>query len=475
MSETGEMISVMCSCGKKLKAPASAVGRKAKCPKCNNIVTITAPPPPAEDEDDPFGAMYDLAAEGEQQVKVAEAAPRCPGCARPLAAGAVLCTNCGYDTRKGKSVAPKAAAIASPSAPAGGGTRYDPAKAAAAKAALANSSKGGVDKMAPQGSYFKGLGACIGGAAVGGVVWFMIAYFTGYELYIASMLIAVGAGLGMQWGHEGYSNLGGLTAAGVTLVTLIIARVAVVLALIVPMMKADLVSKAAEKQADKEALRMPDLSMYDHRVVEQFYGEERQKLKSSSVEAPPVAQDTSISDEDEGSDEVTDSPFAREEAAAYQAVEKRLKALPKPQYAALIAKLDREERDERLSGYMTEKVMGELHVSYRDGSVIVNQAAKTAQERIAKMTEAEKDAAFKQFDADRKKKEAELLAQMREAKKQRAARGERELGDGPSSGAVAAIGTLVILYLVFGGIKGFIFTMLSLGLAYRTASGSISG
>ena len=61
MPETGDKISVQCACGKKLKAPASAVGRKAKCPACGNVLTIEPPPPPPPAEDDPLGALYDLA------------------------------------------------------------------------------------------------------------------------------------------------------------------------------------------------------------------------------------------------------------------------------------------------------------------------------------------------------------------------------------------------------------------------------
>jgi NAD-dependent DNA ligase len=34
-------ISVQCKCGKRLKAPQAAVGRKAKCPNCGNVVTGT--------------------------------------------------------------------------------------------------------------------------------------------------------------------------------------------------------------------------------------------------------------------------------------------------------------------------------------------------------------------------------------------------------------------------------------------------
>ena len=120
-------ISVVCACGKKLKAPASAVGKKAKCPKCNNIMTLTAPPP----REDDFDALYDLAEEGNQAAAQQQDAPRCPGCMAQMMPGDVLCTNCGFDTRKGKAVG----AIAPPPLPArskASGTRFDPAAAAAA-------------------------------------------------------------------------------------------------------------------------------------------------------------------------------------------------------------------------------------------------------------------------------------------------------------------------------------------------------
>src|SRR5688572_29749903 len=147
-------ISVMCSCGKKLKAPASAVGRKAKCPKCGNVLTV-APPPPPPDDDNSLDALYDLAQESEQHAAQQQLAPRCPGCMREMANGAVVCTNCGYDTRKGKAVA----------APVVEGTRFNPAAAAA----LEKSNKRGKpveDKMAPQGPFWKGLLFSAGGAVI---------------------------------------------------------------------------------------------------------------------------------------------------------------------------------------------------------------------------------------------------------------------------------------------------------------------
>ena len=83
MSDTS-FIKVTCTCGKTMKAPAAAMGKKAKCPGCGAIVLIGA---------------------GGSAAPVAPAAApanACPNCASPMPQGAVLCINCGYDTRTGK-------------------------------------------------------------------------------------------------------------------------------------------------------------------------------------------------------------------------------------------------------------------------------------------------------------------------------------------------------------------------------------
>ena len=103
-------ISVRCNCGKKLKAPASAVGKKAKCPGCGNVLTIQAPPPVKPQEDD-LDALYDLADQEQKAAKQVASSTGCPKCFQPMASGAVLCTNCGYDTRTGKAIAAPAVAV----------------------------------------------------------------------------------------------------------------------------------------------------------------------------------------------------------------------------------------------------------------------------------------------------------------------------------------------------------------------------
>src|SRR3954453_22236198 len=116
MAQTAETISVHCECGKKLKAPATAVGRKAKCPACGNVLVITPPPPPEPVEDDGLGALYDLA-NAEQSAAASnqvDDSPRCPKCAAEMGTGAVLCVNCGYDMRSKSKLGAATKAVAGP-------------------------------------------------------------------------------------------------------------------------------------------------------------------------------------------------------------------------------------------------------------------------------------------------------------------------------------------------------------------------
>src|SRR5688500_8715066 len=146
MSEgSGDTISVRCVCGKKLKAPASAVGRKARCPKCGNIVTLEAPDDlgPVPDFDQPATAP-----------PPEEQGFACPNCSTPMDDGAVLCMSCGYDTRTGQTlgvaIESEPAAAAPPPLPtkaAATGTRYvPPALKTKVDTAAANAPTGSITK-----------------------------------------------------------------------------------------------------------------------------------------------------------------------------------------------------------------------------------------------------------------------------------------------------------------------------------------
>lgn len=240
-----EQISQNCACGKRLKAPANAVGKRARCPACGNVVTLAAapaatarvaqkqvpvvpityaPPPlpepasapePAKEEDD-YGALYDFA---EQEPVVAPTAPAivaCPQCHTVMNAGAVICTTCGYDTRTGRSLSTAAAAT--------------PAKTPAKTLAYASPGRKPakpVDYMAPQGSLVLGIILSAVFALGASIVWIIVALITGFSFALIAILIGFAAGVGMQIGQKGYSRAGGIIAASMTLFAIIVAKLAV--------------------------------------------------------------------------------------------------------------------------------------------------------------------------------------------------------------------------------------------------------
>lgn len=103
-------ISLKCQCGKALKIPDAMAGKAVKCPGCQSVLKVPAggaaasatrpaqaarpspaarPGPAAR----PSGGLDDLFDEEGFSESVAAV---CPACRQEMAAGAVLCTKCGY-------------------------------------------------------------------------------------------------------------------------------------------------------------------------------------------------------------------------------------------------------------------------------------------------------------------------------------------------------------------------------------------
>lgn len=102
--------SIVCpACKKRFKGKPELVGKKIKCPDCQEpfVVPATAPasPPPLPP---PLPAEKPKAASAEVEAPKDDAAygvgridtaPRCPNCAKEmLSAEAVICVHCGYNT-----------------------------------------------------------------------------------------------------------------------------------------------------------------------------------------------------------------------------------------------------------------------------------------------------------------------------------------------------------------------------------------
>jgi hypothetical protein len=134
-----------------------------------------------------------------------------------MGGSAVLCINCGYDSRTGRKVA-----VAS--------------LAESAKASPSSSGRKGANKpldyMAPSGSFVAGLGMSALFALGASVLWFVVAWATGFAIGYIAILIGGAAGVGMQMGQKGYSRSGGIAAAGMTLGAIFVAKLAVIEAIL---------------------------------------------------------------------------------------------------------------------------------------------------------------------------------------------------------------------------------------------------
>lgn len=235
---------MLCGCGKKLKAPAAAAGRKAKCPKCGNVLTVKAPEPePGEDD---FDALYDLAGQESTAAKRApSAAASCGNCYPSMAPGAVLCTSCGYDTRTGKTlgtvadVAPAPAKAPKPAA--AGGTRYVPPL----------QTKVDADKPAPSGSLLRGTIVSAVCAFIGALVWYAVAKGTHREIGWIAWGVGFAAGAGMMGGYNGHSVHSGSIAAAMSVAGIMAGKFMVFSAIAVPLISkevAPLIDKIPDEQ-----------------------------------------------------------------------------------------------------------------------------------------------------------------------------------------------------------------------------------
>ncbi|MFI5379040.1 MAG: hypothetical protein ACHRHE_07080 [Tepidisphaerales bacterium] len=98
------------ACGRKFPWKAESAGRQGKC-KCGHVLTV-----PAKAEGDPEPIALEEAA---APVAAPEQA-NCPGCGAAMEPGAVLCLNCGYNTRTGGQMTTEVAGgEAAPAATAG--------------------------------------------------------------------------------------------------------------------------------------------------------------------------------------------------------------------------------------------------------------------------------------------------------------------------------------------------------------------
>lgn len=210
-----ETMVIRCGCGANMRVRASAAGKKAKCPKCGGIVAI-----PAATSSAPAAVVVKKAAaptvtaaaptslddllqmEASTAAEQAATGNRCPQCKVLMGPGAKICISCGYNVETGKSLKTS------------DGT---PGKVAVTAKTL--------------GTFAIGTALSGVGAAIGGLVWFLVAWYANLSVGYIAWGIGVLAGLGMRIGYREGESKAGVVAAGLSALGIVGAK-AVIFSLI---------------------------------------------------------------------------------------------------------------------------------------------------------------------------------------------------------------------------------------------------
>ncbi|MBN1513206.1 MAG: hypothetical protein JXB13_14420 [Phycisphaerae bacterium] len=177
------------ACGAKLGLPASAVGRRAKCPQCEHRFVVE--PSDADSGLDENSAAPPVEAEnGEVSLAAPPAEPvACPHCKAPVPGDAAFCPICNGNLS------------AAPIVPE---TFLPPEHVALPPRSLARSA----------GAYLLGTALSALGALLGAGLWCGVAIVSGYEVGWIAWGLGGAAGLGMRMGgYRRASFLAGVMAA----------------------------------------------------------------------------------------------------------------------------------------------------------------------------------------------------------------------------------------------------------------------
>ena len=335
--------------------------------------------------------------------------------------GAVLCVSCGYDFRtKSKAKTAKAPAI---------GYEAKPAKGNAANAGA------GEERAPAEGNFFMGLAFGALFALGGAIVYGVLNYFIGDVPFLGRLaawsVLGVGylAGLGVDKGYKGGNVVAGITAAGVTLVVVVITKFVILASIVVPIVKKSVADAATDRDDERVASMVRDEAM-----------------KKDGL-SPHSAGD----DEMEKYQDAADKRVEKMTDAQYQSYEKKADAY--------------EERDLLFEPIRNEMLRqkGIDPVKMTHPQEIV--AAKEAEAKIDGMSDSEVHQKLKAADAQAAQELKERMASA--SQKHNSSSGDEDKSDTGISGSVIG----------FGIVLGFIFllwlmlpTIIAMAVAYKVAA-----
>ncbi len=240
---TAEKVTVTCHCGARLKVPARAIGKRAKCPKCGEAFLVSQPADDAGDGwlDDLVGqehAAPAAAAGSAVPPPAASAAIRpCPNCGAAMSASAKTCPSCGGKRKR----------AATTSVATGGADVGAAVAGAAAKAARV------------AGTFVLGCILSVVGAGIGAAIWYIVAMKTHMEIGYVAWAVGGLAGFGMAFGSRRAGAVPGAVAALVSVVAIVAAKVLIFVTVLAAILTGDTSDKDAQKSFVKVQLIQEEL------------------------------------------------------------------------------------------------------------------------------------------------------------------------------------------------------------------------
>src|SRR5262245_10166220 len=302
---TAASLAIQCNCGARMRVPAAKAGKRGKCPKCGEVVEIPSSPPPDEPGSTPVisddGRIKFACDSCGKSLKVpAEAAGRrvkCPKCQTAVTVpdpNAATGEEAGGDDDLFAGIASGAAPVLPmvppPAPPMDDSPRAKGGGGGAAGAAAVLGAAGAVGGAVANPVILCILGSALG-AAVGGAIWCAVAFYSHVESGWIAWGVGGLAGLGAVLGARDSGSFQGLVAMGMAVLGIIAGKFAVFYLILQPLLTAlndapeftrdDLADLIATRAVEAEGVNPEEEDKWDRAMAAQMAKAKEEVAKMS--------------------------------------------------------------------------------------------------------------------------------------------------------------------------------------------------
>jgi hypothetical protein len=164
---------------------------------------------------------------------------------------------------------------------------------------------------------------------------------------------------------------------------------------------------------------------------------------------------------------------------AGERAERKIRAMSKEEREARVRQIEDTETKEHLSSLVTDEILAARNIDYDSaGEDQIAAAATAAAAKVDAMSPEQRKSELERLETVQREKFAAAMKKFEEemkSERQASPDGAQADGAGATMSRSAQVGFLALLLVTLFGWKSAIFTIVAMLLAYRTASGSVSG